>query len=75
MLTQDYTRKSVLSRFSKKKRKQLIETADLKTKWERYTFARYRNLEDGEKVHMKQLTNEIETTFRTPYLDHLVLEL
>ena len=58
----DYLR-AQLSRFSKKKRKQLIETADLKTKWERYAFSRFRNLEDGEKVHMKQLVSEIEMTF------------
>lgn len=58
----DFIRPQLL-KYSRKDRQALIETADLKTKWERYAFSRYRNLEDGEKVHMKQLINEIEITF------------
>lgn len=61
-MRRDYLR-AQLSRFSKKKRQTIIETAPLKTKWERYAFSRYRNLEDGEKIHMKQLIYEIEMTF------------
>ena len=52
-----------LIKFSKKGRQRLIENADLKTKWERYTFSRFRNLAEGEQIRMKQLITEIEMTF------------
>ena len=61
-MRRDYLR-AQLSQFSKKKRKEFLEKVDLKTKWERYAFARFRNLDDGDKVHMKQLVDEIEMTF------------
>ncbi len=55
--------RSQLSQFSKKKRQEFLEKVDLETKWERYTFSRFRNLEDGEKIRMRQLVDEIEMTF------------
>jgi len=67
-MRRDYLR-AQLSQFSLKKRKEFLEKADLKTKWERYAFSRYRNLKEGEKISMKQLINEIEMTFNFE-LDH-----
>lgn len=61
-MRRDYLRPQ-LSQFSQKNRQKFLEKVDLKTKWERYAFARFRNLADGEKIQMKQLVDEIEMTF------------
>ena len=58
----DFIRPQLL-KYSRKNRQALIETADLETKWERYAFSRYRNLQKGEKITMKQLIFEIEINF------------
>ena len=52
-----------LTRFSKKRRAKLIETADLKTKWERYAYSRFSNLAPGQKLAMNKLIEEVEITF------------
>ena len=52
--------------FSRKRRRELMENADLETRWERYAFSRFRN---GERVRMKQVISEIEMTFNFQ-LDH-----
>lgn len=52
-----------LSQFSKKRRQQLIDSADLKTKWERYAYSRLSNLEKGERLPLKKLFDEVEITF------------
>jgi hypothetical protein len=52
-----------LLKYSKKDRQILIETADLKTKWERYAHSRFKKLQAGEKLAMKQLIDEIEMTY------------
>lgn len=52
-----------LSRFSQKRRLQLLETADIATKWERYAFSRFQNLRPGKRITMAQVINEIELTF------------
>ena len=52
-----------LVKYSRKDRQALIETADIQTKWERYAYSRFCNLPSGEKLAMKQLVGEIETTF------------
>ena len=53
-----------LSRLSLKTRRSFLLTADLPTKWERYAFSRFHNLEPGQKLAMSALTEEIQTTFR-----------
>lgn len=52
-----------LSRFSKIRRLQIINSADLETKWERYAYSRFSNLDEGERLTLKKLFNEIELTF------------
>ncbi len=52
-----------LSQFSKKRRQQLINSADLETKWERYAYSRLSNLEKGERLPMQKLLDEVEITF------------
>ncbi|WP_267926003.1 hypothetical protein [Desulfolithobacter dissulfuricans] len=52
-----------LGRLSKPRRQRLIDTAGLETKWERYAYGRYMNLENGQKLAMKQLIAEIEETY------------
>jgi hypothetical protein len=52
-----------LAGFSKKRRLQLIETADIPTKWERYAFNRFKNLKPGKRLPMEQVINEIEFTY------------
>ncbi|MDD3815674.1 MAG: hypothetical protein PHZ02_13630 [Desulfocapsaceae bacterium] len=49
---------------NKRSRKALIDTCDLETKWERYAFSRFMNLEPDHKIYMKHLIAEIELTFR-----------
>jgi hypothetical protein len=55
--------RSQLSHFSRKRRLQLIDSADFETKWERYAFSRFNNLKEGERLTVKKLTDEIEITF------------
>ena len=52
-----------LSRLSLKVRLSFLRTADLPTKWERYASSRYFNLASGQKLEMKTLIEEIQTTF------------
>jgi len=52
-----------LAGFSKKRRLNLIETADIPTKWERYAYSRFHNLQPGKRLSMEQVINEIELTF------------
>jgi len=52
-----------LAGFSKKRRLGLIETADIATKWERYAFSRFQNIQPGQRLSMDQVINEIELTF------------
>ncbi|TKB23386.1 hypothetical protein FCL47_22555 [Desulfopila sp. IMCC35006] len=53
-----------LSQKNIKHRKALIDTCDLETKWERYAFSRFINLEPDKRLFMKNLIAEIETTYR-----------
>ncbi len=55
--------RSQLSRYPRKRRLRLLESADFATKWERYAFSRFCNLPPGEKLAMKRLCSEIEITF------------
>jgi len=52
-----------LVKFSKKGRLKLIETADLKTKWERYAYSRLIDLPPKKNLPMNKLVSEIELTF------------
>ena len=52
-----------LRHFSKKRRQQLINSADFETKWERYAYSRLNNLEKGERLPMNKLIDEVEITF------------
>ena len=47
-----------------KDRKALIDTCDLETKWERYAYSRFMNLEPDKRLFMKNLIAEIELTYR-----------
>ncbi|WP_457577338.1 hypothetical protein [Desulfomarina sp.] len=52
-----------LSRLSLKARENFLRTADLPSKWERYASTRFYNLENGKKLPMAALIEEIQTTF------------
>ena len=52
-----------LSRLSMKARLSFLRTANLQTKWERYAYSRFRNLESGKKLAVQSLIEEIQTTF------------
>lgn len=55
--------RSQLRQFSRKRRLHLIDSADFETKWERYAFSRFNNLEEGKRLSLKKLFDEIEITF------------
>ena len=55
--------RSQLRQFSKKRRQQLINSADFETKWERYAYSRLSNLKKGERLPLKKLIDEVEITF------------
>ena len=61
-LKMDYLRFQI-GQLSYKNRLTFLEKADLKTKWERYAFARFKNLEKGKSLRMHQLISEIELTY------------
>ncbi len=52
-----------ITRFSKRDRLQFITTADLPSRWERYAYSRFSNIESGKKLPMRTLIMEIENTF------------
>jgi hypothetical protein len=53
-----------LNRLSMKTRLSFLKTAGLSTKWERYAYSRYHNLQPGTKLPMRSVIEEIQTTFR-----------
>ena len=53
-----------LHRKNIKDRKALLDTCDLETKWERYVYSRFMNLEPNQRIFMRFLIPEIELTFR-----------
>lgn len=53
-----------LSRLSMKARLSFLRTADLSSKWERYAYSRYHNLQPGTELPMRAVIEEIQTTFR-----------
>ncbi|MDD3815328.1 MAG: hypothetical protein PHZ02_11875 [Desulfocapsaceae bacterium] len=58
-----------------KYRKALINTCDLETKWERYVYSRFMNLEPDQRIFMKYLIPEIELTFRFKMSDFDIRKL
>ena len=52
-----------LGRLSMKARLSFLRTANLQSKWERYAYSRFRNLESGKKLAVQSLIEEIQTTF------------
>lgn len=52
-----------LTKLSMKARLNFIRTADLASKWERYAYSRFRNQEQGRKLPMTTVVEEIEVTF------------
>lgn len=52
-----------LATFSRTRRLALINTAGIATKWERYAFSRFQNLQPGKRLGMSQVIDEIELTF------------
>jgi hypothetical protein len=53
-----------LTRLAIKARLSFVRTADLPSKWERYAYSRYYNLQPGTKLPMRAVIEEIQTTFR-----------
>ena len=53
-----------LSQKNIKSRKALIDTCALETKWERYAYSRFMNLEPDKRLFMNNLIAEIELTYR-----------
>ena len=52
-----------LRRLSMKARLSFIRTAGLQTKWERYAYSRFYNLQPKKKQTMQSIIEEIQTTF------------
>jgi hypothetical protein len=52
-----------LVKLSMKARLSFIRTAGLPTKWERYAYTRFRNQEQGKRLAMQTIIEEIEITF------------
>lgn len=55
--------RSQLAKYPMQRRLRLLEGSQFETKWERYAYGRYCNLEPGKRLAMKQLIAEIATTF------------
>jgi len=55
--------RSQLNRLSLKARESFLRTADLPSKWERYASTRFYHMEQGQKLPMGALIEEIQTTF------------
>ncbi|MCL2791241.1 MAG: hypothetical protein FWD79_11485 [Desulfobulbus sp.] len=53
-----------ISRMSRITRERFIRTVALHTKWERYAYSRYFNQESGNRLSLRQVIAEIQTTFR-----------
>ncbi|RJX17089.1 MAG: hypothetical protein C4575_14245 [Desulforudis sp.] len=64
-----------LRKLSLEARTSLIRTANLTTKWERYAYSRFRNLEEGSKLPMRKVIEEIEITFRFQLNDQQIRRL
>ena len=52
-----------LKRLSMKSRLNFLKTAHIPTKWERYAYSRFSNLEPGKSLPMETLVEEIQVTF------------
>jgi len=52
-----------LNRLSMKSRLNFLKTAHIPSKWERYAYSRFSNLEPGKSLPMETLVEEIQVTF------------
>jgi len=56
--------RSQIAKLSMKNRLSFLRTADLPSKWERYAYSRFRNQEQGKKLAMEIIVEEIEISFK-----------
>ena len=52
-----------LSRMRYRVRLSFLRTVDLASKWERYTYSRFRNQEPGTQLSLRQVIEEIQATY------------
>ena len=68
LLEQVWGRKEVLrpqlNRMSLRTRESFLRTVSLNTKWERYAYSRFYNGKPGVRLFVRQVVDEIQTTFR-----------
>ena len=53
-----------LNRMSLRTRQSFLRTVSLNTKWERYAYSRFYNSKPGVRLSVRQVVDEIQTTFR-----------
>lgn len=53
-----------ISKKGKRDKEALLDTCDLETKWERYAYSRFMNMEPDKRLFIKNLIAEIELTYR-----------
>ena len=53
-----------LNRMSLRTRQSFLRTVSLNTKWERYAYSRFYNGKPGVRLSVRQVVDEIQTTFR-----------
>ncbi len=61
-----------ISRMSRLAREKFIRTVALSSKWERYAYSRYFNQEQGNRLSLQQVIEEIQTTFRVELTQHQI---
>jgi len=59
----DFIRPQITKK-GRKDKEALFDTCDLETKWERYAYSRFMNMEPDKRLLMKFLITEIELTYR-----------
>ncbi|MCK9293506.1 MAG: hypothetical protein M0P70_00350 [Desulfobulbaceae bacterium] len=70
----DFLRPQITKK-GKKDKEALFDTCDLETKWERYAYSRFMNMEPGKRLSMKVLLTEIELTYRFKLSDFDIRKL
>lgn len=53
-----------ISKKGKRDKEALLDTCDLETKWERYAYSRFMNMEPDKRLFINNLIVEIELTYR-----------
>ncbi len=70
----DFLRPQITKK-GKKDKEALFDTCDLETKWERYAYSRFMNMEPDKRLFMKVLITEIELTYRFKLSDFDIRKL